>query len=464
VITGVGVAATATLGLAGAAQAEYETYYVGSTADTTGSADCLDPENTTCTLRDAVYAANSNDPYVDYVVFASNVTGTVTLGGSDITIEAPVNIYGRGANVDTVSGNGNSRIFNLDMADTGANVRIYGLTLTDGYGPDAGGAILDNNADLTVVDSRLTGNSAYSGGAIFEYGGSEDGTNLFVAYSTIDHNLAVYGGGIAGNESAGFVGGSTLSGNTAYGNGGAIINNSGGYGVGLYDATISGNTAGDEGGGIRTFYAYANNTIIANNSATDFPDTYNAYLYGFTSLIRSPGSDLDGDYNITGTDPQLGALANNGGNTPTMRPAASSPVVDRGLSGAYYDQRGFNRHVDNPNKPNFFDSPYASDIGSVELTLGEGPQPPTATPAPTPAPAPGKTFNKKKAIKKCKKKFPGKDKAKKRKKCIKRAKRRARVSAMGLHYAAPAIRRWRAEAREHAPDRHWGDRAWKFDR
>src|SRR5918996_467028 len=280
VITGVGVAATATLGLAGAAQAEYETYYVGSTADTTGSADCLDPENTTCTLRDAVYA--------------------------------------------------------------------------------------DNNADLTVVDSRLTGNSAYSGGAIFEYGGSEDGTNLFVAYSTIDHNLAVYGGGIAGNESAGFVGGSTLSGNTAYGNGGAIINNSGGYGVGLYDATISGNTAGDEGGGIRTFYAYPQNTIIANNSATDFPDTYNAYLYGFTSLIRSPGSDLDGDYNITGTDPQLGALANNGGNTPTMRPAASSPVVDRGLSGAYYDQRGFNRHVDNPNKPNFFDSPYASDIGSVE--------------------------------------------------------------------------------------------------
>ena len=452
VLTGAGIAATATLGLAGTALADSYTYYVGSNADTTGSTDCLDPDNTTCTLRDAVYAANANNGYADYVVFTSNVSGTVTLGGTDILIDDPVYIYGRGPDVSTVSGNGDSRIFDIDMTNTGDNVAIYGLTLTDGS-DGAGGAIYDNNADLRVVDSVLTGNDATAGGAIYENGGSNHGRNLVVAYSTLDHNTAVYGGAVAGDDSAGIIGGSTLAANTASNVGGGVFNFSGGYGARLFDSTISGNSSANAEGGVTTYYAEADNTIVANSSAAS-SDTFDIYLYAIGSLIESPGSTVYGTTNIVGVDPQLGGLGTNGGLTPTLKPAASSPVVDKGFSYSYYDQRGnpFARIVDNPNVSNAFGPPYgAADIGSVELTLAEGPQ---ATPSQPPAPPP--VVHKKK---KCKKKKLTRSAAaaKKKRKCKKKKHRSARP-------AARAIQAWRTHAAAHPFEHHWGNRAWKFER
>jgi CSLREA domain-containing protein len=461
VITGAGIAATATLGITAGAQAQSEYFYVGSNADTAAGGDCSTYGNTDCTLRDAIDAANTNAGFLDYVVFTSNVSGTVTLANGDLSIDDPVRIYGRGPDVDTVSGNEDSRIFDIDMTATGAEVGIYGLTLSDGAA-DYGGAINNNNSDLTVAGSVLSGNTAYMGGAIYEAGGSEYGMNLAVAYSSLIDNNAIYeGGAIFGSSSAGIVGGSTISGNDADEVGGAIHNNAGGFGVRLFDSTISGNTA-EEGGGIVTFYGYAYNTIVANNSASTDPDTFNFFLLGVGSLIEQPGSTVNGYSNITGVDPQLGGLADNGGSTPTLKPAASSPVVDQGYSYAYYDQRGSTRIVDNPFVANEFPPPYgAADIGAVELTLAEGPQPPGPGPGPAPTPAP--TFNLKKAIKKCKKKFPGEERAKKRKKCIKRARKKARRTASGVRFAAPAIKRWRAQAKAHTGARHWGDAAWKFD-
>jgi predicted outer membrane repeat protein len=455
VITGAGIAATATLGLAGTALADSYTYYVGSSDDTTGATDCTVPTNTDCTLRDAVTAANNNSGNADYVVFTSNVSGAVTLSGTDILIDDPVYIYGRGADVDTVSGNGDSRIFDLEMTTPGDQVAIYGLRLTGGSAP-GGGAIYDDNADLRVVDSVLTGNEAEAGGAIFENGGSNHGRNLVVAYSTFDHNTATYGGAIAADQSAGIIGGSTLTANTADNVGGGVFNFSSGgqYGARLFDSTISGNSSTNAGGGVTLFYAQSYNSILANNSG-DTGDTYNLYLYGLGSLFEAPGSPVDGASNIIGVDPQLGGLANNGGTTPTLRPAASSPVVDQGVSYAYYDQRGvpFNRIVDNPNVANAFGPPYgAADIGSVELTLAEGPQ---ATPSPPPAPPP--VVHKKK--KKCKKKKHKRSaESAKKKKCKKKKKHHS------ARPAAHAIHAWQAQAAAHPFEGHWGDRAWRFDR
>jgi hypothetical protein len=455
VVTGAGIAASATLGFAGTALADSSTYYVGSNDDTTGAMDCTDPANIDCTLRDAVTAANSNTGYLDYVVFTANVSGTVTLGGTDILIDDPVSIYGRGADVNTVSGNGDSRIFDVDMTTPGDTVAIYGLTLTDGS-DSAGGAIYDNNADLRVVNSVLTGNDAQAGGAIYEHGGSNFGKNLVVAYSTLDHNTALYGGAIAGNQSAGIIGGSTLTANVAYEAGGGVFNfsNGGEYGARLFDSTISGNSSTNAGGGITLYYAESYNTILANNTG-DTGDTFNVYLYGLGSLFEAPGDTVNGALNIIGADPQLGGLANNGGTMPTLKPAASSPVVDQGLSYAYYDQRGtsFDRIVDNPNVANAFGPPYgAADIGSVELTLAEGPQ---ATPSPPPAPPP--VVHKKK--KKCKKKKHKRSaESAKKKKCKKKKKHRS------ARPAARAIHAWQTHAATHPFEGHWGDRAWKFGR
>jgi hypothetical protein len=70
---------------------------------------------------------------------------------------------------------------------------------------------------------------------------------------------------------------------------------------------------------------------------------------------------------ITGVDPQLGPLQNNGGPTQTMLPSDTSPLIDQGkaASGLTADQRGDPRTVDNgKSKPPGGDG---TDIGAVEL-------------------------------------------------------------------------------------------------
>ena len=86
----------------------------------------------------------------------------------------------------------------------------------------------------------------------------------------------------------------------------------------------------------------------------------------------------------TSNDPQLGALGNDGGPTPTRLPLSGSPLIDAiplascqadGASGITTDQRGFPRPALN-----------GCDIGAVEVQ----PAPPVA-PIPVPpalAPAP----------------------------------------------------------------------------
>src|SRR5262249_38130306 len=139
------------------------------------------------------------------------------------------------------------------------------------------------------------------------------------------------------------------------------------------------------------------------------------------SLIRDPGTtSTSGTSNITGLDPLLGGPANNGGTTPTMKPAAGSPVVDKGNSTGGpggRDQRGVGRPVDNPNVANAAGG-NGADIGSVELTLAEGPQPPPPPPV----------VNKKKKCKKKNKKHSAA--AAKKKKCKKKKKKHSVAAAV----------------------------------
>ena len=83
--------------------------------------------------------------------------------------------------------------------------------------------------------------------------------------------------------------------------------------------------------------------------------------------------------NLVGVDPQLGGLANNGGTTPTLRPASTSPAIGAGinLQSYAYDQRGpgFPRDADSTGAPGG-----NVDIGAIQAFV----QPP---PPPRPAPA-----------------------------------------------------------------------------
>jgi hypothetical protein len=168
-------------------------------------------------------------------------------------------------------------------------------------------------------------------------------------------------------------------------------------------------------------------TILANNTAGSNPDLAATGGLASFDLVEDPGNTGIGVVPsiITGQDPQLGALGANGGDTPTLKPAASSPVVDQSYSYSYYDQRIGARIVDNPNKANVSGG-NAADIGAVELSLAEGPQ---AVPAPAP-PAPHR--------KKCKKKKKKKHKrsAQAAKKC-KKKKKRLVGSSRRFHFAMP---------------------------
>jgi Ca2+-binding RTX toxin-like protein len=112
---------------------------------------------------------------------------------------------------------------------------------------------------------------------------------------------------------------------------------------------------------------------VANRgSGADLASMGNASVFtaGF-SLIEDPGTaPLTASpvgSNKTGVDPQLSALANNGGTTPTHLPALGSAALDSGVANATTpDQRGQARPFDDPEIANATGSD-GSDIGAVEL-------------------------------------------------------------------------------------------------
>jgi len=226
-------------------------------------------------LRQAVLDANAAAG-AD-IVDATGVTGVITLTSGQIDISDDVTINGPGAENLTVSGNDDSRIFDIDSA--AANVTIDALTLTDGNsGGQNGGAIYSNVSNrLTVQNAVITGNStgiiinrsnrgddyAASGGGI-----SQNEGELVISNTTISNNQAGYdGGGVHfysdNTDDLLQVTGSTISGNIAcvttspgpyYGNdciggGVAIAVNDYGGSFNINNSTISGNQS-NFGGGI----------------------------------------------------------------------------------------------------------------------------------------------------------------------------------------------------------------------
>ena len=90
-------------------------------------------------LRQAIAAANLID-IADTIVFAT--PQTITLGGTQLTLDDPAGttIVGPGANLLSISGNNASPVF---VIDAGASAAISGLTITAGSVssmPAAGGA------------------------------------------------------------------------------------------------------------------------------------------------------------------------------------------------------------------------------------------------------------------------------------------------------------------------------------
>ena len=191
---------------------------------------------------------------------------------------------------------------------------------------------------------------------------AEDGP-LKIANSTIASNVARHqavSGGIA-------VGGGLSSSGLAPGS------------LALANVTVAGNrlessgSALAEGGNV--FWTDAitfHNTIVAGGAGPAGSENCSKEAPGTSLGFNLESSDQCGLHapgDLVNRDPLLGPLQNNGGLTPTMAPASSSPAIDQGGgSGLAADQRGAMRPIELPSVPNST-APGAdgSDIGAVEF-------------------------------------------------------------------------------------------------
>jgi predicted outer membrane repeat protein len=420
-------------------------------------ADPTDAGHTT--LRDALLSAETSGNSGSTITFASGLTGTIHLASQLPEITYPTTIEGPGPAQLVISGESTTRLFYMYGTD-GDPVTISGLTLAAGYtkGPDPlrnGGAIFDKNMDLSVENSVFSGNTSLGDGTHDGYGGAicvcsgpgalnvldstfsgntaggsggaiySDFAPVTINSSTLDGNQSYYRGGavsLYNPANASTIENSTVSGNSTTGTGtsglgGAVYRDQNAYRLTVWDSTLAGNHA-NHGGGVLLEHSdglatVIQNSIVANDATTDAPDLAGSPFQTAFSLIRDgtnigtesvPGSD------ITGQDPQLGGLANNGGATSTMLPASTSPVINKGSAFSLNtDQRGLPRPIAFPGIANSAAAGAdGSDIGAVELQL---PASPTSPATPT-------------KKKKCKrKKHRRSAQSAKKKKCKKKKKR-----------------------------------------
>lgn len=268
------------------------------------------------------------------------------------------------------------------------SVSISDSTFTGNGSAGEGGALeVQNYGPATVTDSTFSGNTAGgSGGGVFLTFWGGTGT---ISGSLFDTNEARRGGGLAVDSVIREVSldNSTFFGNGSSEEGGAVLVRE--ASIDIDSITATGNEAGDGALFAEFGESTLQNSIVSGNTGGDLSG--NPYYRGpdapipgtdWVPIIEPAGTwktsfsfigetngtafvdDQPGSNIVGNSSPQLGALADNGGPTQTMLPAAASPAVDQGSTDLLADQRGRVR----PAGPE-------DDMGAVELQDSEGIQP-----------------------------------------------------------------------------------------
>ncbi len=223
-------------------------------------------------------------------------------------------------------------------------------SLIDGNSADDGGGIVSGVAGSTVIihDSTIRENTAVDdGGGLL----SRIGSHVTITSSTISQNSTLNrGGGIAGFGGTVFtLTNVTVSENSANSAGGMLADH---VDVDLINSTITQNVANISGGGIYFEGTGGNtlaNSIVANNAAgSSGGDVFGTFYATYSLIENTSGANISGISNITGADPLLGPLQNNGGLTETHELLPGSPAIDVGDPTAMagvgnvpeFDQRG----------------------------------------------------------------------------------------------------------------------------
>lgn len=349
-------------------------------SSTPARAASINVDGVSCTLIDAITAANTDTATggcsagsgADTLFLAMGSTHSLVSINNYLNghanglpqISSQITIEGNSAIIERAEGAPPFRLF----AVSSGNLTLNDVKVTGGESTGAGGAMLNNGGSLTINNSIISGNEAYS------YGGgvaNENSGTVVINNSTINNNVASDGGGISQNTQLGttIVNDSTVSGNSGLSRGGGLWNSGGN--LTLRNSTISGNEALGigKGGGLYNFdgaveinnatfaYNYANigggvysyygtlifnrsllvanddNTDYANNVMSDYSqttaDNYNVFGNGNDPSIQGvypgptdilPGGSREEIFDIE--------LQDNGSDTQTHALVSGSPAID----------------------------------------------------------------------------------------------------------------------------------------
>lgn len=295
-------------------------------------------------LRQSIVDANTNAG-ADIIIFNAGVIGTITLVTALPDITGALTITGPGANVLSVSGNNNSRVF---LITGGVTVNINNLTITGGNVASNGGGIYVDGSILNLNNSVVSNNTANAGAGLCILPNILIGSAT-ITNSTISGNTATTVGGGIFTGSDGFscvtltITNSTISGNTSASGGGIATYCPGLGSTTITNSTISNNVASSSGGGI---FNQANvtliNSIVANSTGGDIINLGGTTDAQYSLVEDGLGINGTSSNNLTG-DPLLGLLANNGGPTQTIALLPGSVAINAGSCVTATDQRGITR-------------------------------------------------------------------------------------------------------------------------
>lgn len=231
---------------------------------------------------------------------------------------------------------------------------LSGTTVSNNTSPQGGAITNDGGGAIAIINSTISGNITGNGAGVFNFNGT-----AAISGTTITNNTASSsGGGVFNGFGTMTVTNTTISGNSSASSGGGLFN---GGTVNMNNVTIAQNKGQNGGGGIYNGKSIIlKNTLIFGNSAGNnlgpdclaLPDA--ALVSQGHNLLGNPQDcSFTGDTtgNITGKDPLLGILANNGGPTqthafvgsPALNAGDPAPPGAGGTACALADQRGFFR-------------------------------------------------------------------------------------------------------------------------
>jgi hypothetical protein len=290
------------------------------------------------TIKNGIVVRGSTDDFGGGISNEGGIVNLINCTAFDNTTVGSILMPGIGGGIYN---NGTMNLINSTISSNTAGVgggianrgtmNLTNSIVSSNTGTDFAGGIYIFGGVVNLTNSTVSNNvGTGGGGGIDIFSGVVNLTKSTVSSNTVFHND---GGGIDILNGEANLTNSTVSGNTAARSGGGIYNSGT---INLMNSTISGNTAGNDGGGIYNgFETMAlTNTILAYNqvisTTNDCINLNGTVTSGGYNLVQTPNNCVfssTGD--ITNTNPLLGLLQDNGGDTLTHALLNSSPAIDK---------------------------------------------------------------------------------------------------------------------------------------